>query len=178
MEIWRDIQGYEGIYQVSNEGRVKSLERDVIKTNNGKEYVCHKKEVIRSPHFTRTNYSVYDLWKDNKVTQVTTHHLVAEAFLPNPSGYSVVHHIDEDPRNNKVENLMWMSVEDHRALHDNSHKKKVLQYTLDGELIKTWSSTAECGRNGYDIGNIAKCCSPKYKSYKTYRGYIWKYQRL
>ena len=177
MEEWRDIQGYEGIYQVSNEGRVKSLERDIKKTCGGKEYMCHKNEAIRKPHFNGNNYEIYDLWRENKVVQVLTHHLVANAFVPNPHKYKVVHHIDENTRNNRAENLMWIADEEHRTLHDNERKKKVYQHTIDGELIKVWDCIAECGRNGFDIGNISKCCSPKYNSYKTYKGYIWKLER-
>ena len=176
MEQWRDIKGYEGLYQVSNEGRVKSVERDMIKTYNGVEYKCHRKEAIKKPHIIRCNgfnRSAHDLWKDNVREQLQTSHLVALAFIPNPNGYTVVHHKDHNPMNNCVENLEWISDDEHRLLHDGEHKKKIYQYSIDGELIKVWESIAECVHSGFDRANISKCCNPKYVHYKTYKGFKW-----
>lgn len=176
MEIWKDIQGYEGIYQVSNEGRVKSLGRNFIKTNRGKEYICHKKELIRNPHKTRSGYLVYELWKNNEMQPFTIHYLVAQHFIPNPNNYGVVHHINHNKCDNRVENLVWMSDEEHRKMHDSERCKVVLQLTTEGELVREWKSATEAGRVlGIDGTVICRCCNPKHKSYKTYKGYIWKH---
>lgn len=182
MEEWKDIQGYEGIYQVSNYGRVRSLERDVIKSFSGREYIAHLKEAIKTPHILMINGNkrlMCGLWKENKGAELQVSHLVAEAFVPNPNGYTVVHHIDHDSTNNRAENLIWISDEEHRALHGNERKKQVYQYTLDDKLVKIWSSIIDASKElGFDGANISKCCSPKYKSYKTYKGYKWRLEKI
>ncbi len=156
MEIWRDIQGYEGIYQVSNYGRVKSLKF-------GKERV-----LINNVH--KSGHHFVDLCVNNEKKHIQVYFLVAEAFIPNPNGYDVVHHIDHNPSNNRVENLVWMSKNEHNALHNG---KKVYQYTCDGTLIKEWASLAEVERElGYKNQNISACCNGKIKRYK---GYVWRY---
>lgn len=177
MEEWRDIQGYEGLYQVSNHGRVKSLERDVeIPSKLGKLYIRHQKEKIKAPHRNNNGYIIYDLCKNNETKSFLIHQLVAQVFIPNPNGYDVVHHKDENLENNSVENLLWMNDELHRALHDKKHEKPINQIDkVTGEVIHQWNSVSEAARTlGIDQGNISKCCSDKYPYYKTYKNYIWK----
>lgn len=103
MEIFKDIKGFEGLYQVSNYGNVKSLER-VIEDNNG-YYI--KKEKILTPTINSSGYYHTILRKDGKSIGVYIHRLVAEAFIPNPNNYKQVNHKDEDKTNNKVDNLEW-----------------------------------------------------------------------
>ena len=175
MEIWRDIEGYEGLYQVSNEGRVRSLDRDIEKIRNGKKFISHLKGRIKKQD-GRINkrYICHYLWKNGEQDWFLVHQLVAKAFIPNPNGYTVVHHKDNNPENNYVENLEWISDEDHRLLHTNEKSKQIYQYNLDGDLVKIWSSIKECGRNGFDTANVSRCCNPKYESYKTYKGFKWR----
>ena len=118
MEEWRDIEGYEGLYQVSNEGRVKSLERDIEVMNIlfGSQ-IRHLKEKYIKPKVNSSNRLQVRLWKDGVKEQKQIHVIVAEAFIPNPNECDVVHHIDHNPQNNSVDNLIWMTKEEHSAMH-------------------------------------------------------------
>jgi hypothetical protein len=108
-EIWKDIEGYEGYYQVSNMGRVKSLAREVI-CNNGIRIL---KEKIRKQHTNRhLGYNYVMLSKDNKQINYRVHRLVADAFIPNPYKKPQVNHIDKVKTNNKVYNLEWCTQEE------------------------------------------------------------------
>lgn len=107
-EIWKDIEGYEGLYQVSNLGRVKSLERK-CKVLNGYRTV---NERIRSLNKNRYGYITVSLNKNNKTKICTIHRLVAIAFIENPENKIQVNHIDGDKSNNTVDNLEWVSQEE------------------------------------------------------------------
>ena len=100
MEIWKDIKGYEGKYQISNKGRVKSL-------GNNKT----KKEKIRDGKIDNRGYKRISLCKNGKEKKYSIHRLVAQAFLPNPDNLPVVNHKDENKLNNNVENLEWCTQE-------------------------------------------------------------------
>lgn len=104
-EIWRDIVGYEGLYQVSNLGRVKSLERLVHKNAGGRimhNYVAHIKEKILTNTSNDKNYLTVTLSKDKKPDIFLVHRLMAYAFLPNPNNLSDINHKDENPSNNFI----------------------------------------------------------------------------
>lgn len=102
-EIWKDIEGYEGLYQVSNLGNVKSLRKRIDK---GK---CHRyfDEKILKPIETNRGYLRVKLCKDRKIKKIRVHRLVAEAFIKRPE--LEVNHIDGNKKNNKVENLEWVT---------------------------------------------------------------------
>lgn len=115
-EIWRDIKGYEGKYQVSNLGRVKSLER----TDNNNHKVKEKELKIISD---KDQYSIINLYQNGKNKTCRIHRLVASAFIPNPNNYPVINHKDENRTNNRIDNLEWCT-----SKHNNnygSHNKKV-----------------------------------------------------
>ena len=103
MEIWEDIEGYEGIYQVSSLGKVKSL-----------NFNHTKKEKILKPFFNRDGYLSVNLYKEGKRKQYLVHRLVAKVFIPNPENKLEVNHKDEDKTNNKVENLEWVTSKENR----------------------------------------------------------------
>ena len=102
-EIWKDIKNYEGCYQVSNLGRVRSLTRKV-NTYNG---VRITKGKLLKPLKTNRNYLRVCLKKNQKGKYVSIHRLVATAFIPNPNNYNVINHIDSNTYNNSVNNLEW-----------------------------------------------------------------------
>ena len=168
-EEWKDIKGYEGLYQVSNMGRVKTLANDK-----------YRKEKIRKLRFDKDGYLQLNFNQNKEKETPKVHRLVAEAFIPNPENKSEVHHIDKSKTNNCVENLIWVTPEEHAALHSgdetrNKPSKKVEQYTLDGKLIKVWESACQIQREkGYKQSSIWACCNRK-PHHKTAYGFIWAY---
>lgn len=169
-EVWKDIEGYEGLYEISNLGNVKSLVN-----HNGVS-----REKILNPTIVK-GYKKVNLYKNKTSKIYAVHRLVAQAFLPNPHKLPCINHKDENKQNNVVINLEWCTNKyntnygtciERRA---KSKSKKVYQYSKDGVLISVWESTKECQRNGYDQGNVASCCIGKRKSH---RGYIWSYTPL
>lgn len=104
-EIWKDIQGHEGYYQVSNKGRVMSLERKV-KIRNGYRTVFNK---VRKPFKTKEGYFQICIYENNNYKPYLIHRLVAQAFIPNPDNKPHVNHIDGDKTNNNSWNLEWVT---------------------------------------------------------------------
>lgn len=177
MEAWKDIEGFNGKYQVSNFGNVRSFS----KWKNGK---------LLKPGMTSTGYFYVNLVKDgrNSVTQKRVHRLVASAFIENARSFPEVNHKDGNKLNNNVDNLEWVSREENirhaykigliskRLGKDNSSSKVVLQKDKNGNLIKTWDSVADIHRElGYSMNGIICCCNKKPK-YHTAYGYVWEYK--
>lgn len=108
-ETWKPIVGYEGLYEVSSMGRVKSLKRTVI-AKNGTRMEVEERILKQFPGVG--GYLYLSLSKHGKIKSFTVHRLVATAFIPNPKNLSDVNHKDEDKTNNSVDNLEWMSHKD------------------------------------------------------------------
>ncbi len=168
-EEWRDIEGLEDWYEISNLGRVKSIDhRKILKTNvNNKGY-----ETIT---FTFQNKTIHKL----------IHRLVAQAFIPNPKKLPQVNHIDGNKLNNNVKNLEWCTGSENMkhafrtGLRKNAKgiesvlAKEVEQYDSEGNFLKRYGSIREASRK-IDITNQAIVRCLKGKS-KTSGGYVWKY---
>jgi hypothetical protein len=215
MEIWKPIKDYEGLYEVSNLGRVKSL-----------NYNRTKKEGMLKLFEDKDGYLMVNLSKDKITYQFKIHRLVAETFIPNPENKPCVDHINTIKNDNRVENLRWVSCKENSnneltkkhineslprgenhflygkkhseetkrkmsESHKNKkiseeHKKKlsdankgkhkgikIVQLSLDNELIKIWSSGCEAEKEGkFNKGNINSCCKGRLK---THKGYKWMY---
>lgn len=160
-ELWKDIKGYEGLYQVSNLGRVKSLARHKTSRYNNEE-------IIMTNSLAKNYYQVA-LCKNGKVSRKRVNRLVAQAFIPNPNNLPYVNHKDENKLNNCVDNLEWCTPK----YNSRYSSPKINQYDENYNLLKTWNSCIEIQETlNIDKGNIFKVCQGKRK---TAGGYIWKY---
>lgn len=106
MEIWKDIEEYEGLYQVSNLGRVRSLDRVV--EGKSSSIRLHRGKIL-SPGVNSTGYYMVVLCKDGHTHAYTIHRLVSNTFIPNPNNYTHINHKDENKLNNNIKNLEWCS---------------------------------------------------------------------
>ena len=106
-EIWEDINGYKSLYQISNKGNVRSLDRIIFRKN---KIPIHVRGKTLTAVIAPNGYPVVALWKDNRGKTVYIHRLVAETFIPNPHDYPIINHKDENKANNCVENLEWCNI--------------------------------------------------------------------
>lgn len=145
-EIWKDIEGYEGYYQISNYGRVKSLER--YKSNYSKLQLVPER--ILSQGTKENGYKVIILYKDNKGKNNYIHRLVAQAFLPNPNDLATVNHKDGNKANNHLSNLEWASYAEnnrHARLTGLSKPRgKEIEIVYENGETKKFPSISKCAR--------------------------------
>jgi len=173
-EQWRDIRGYEGLYQVSNFGRVKSLSR--------KAGFVFLREKVMKPTLAKNGYLSVML-SNNKQKRVYVHRLVAEAFVPNPNNYLYVNHKDENKTSNVAWNLEWCT--HNYNLNYGTHNKRlserkkgqktksILQLTTDGRTVKEWTSIKEAAeQNGLNPSNISAVL---HGYQNTCGGYVFKF---
>ena len=169
-EIWKDIQDYEGLYKVSNLGRIKSLPR------NG---TINQDRILKQ---TKDNngYLIVGLHKNNTVKKTSVHRIVAKAFIKNVENYDVINHKDGNKQNNRVDNLEWCTQKYNvkeairLGLQVPHNKKKVLQFNKNEEFIKEYESICEAERiTKIYQANISRCCM---KQRKTAGGFVWRYK--
>lgn len=166
-EEFKPIKDYEGLYEISNYGRVKSLEK-----NNG--FVYQNNKILKAP-IDKDGYLRYCLAKNKNNKYIYGHRLVAEAFIPNPNNLPQINHKNEIKNDNRVDNLEWCTNKYNVNYGSRNQKvsKIVNQYDLQNNFIKTWCSMSEAARKlKLDSSAIAKCCRGKLK---TCGNYIWKY---
>lgn len=186
-EIWRPIKGYEGLYEVSNLGRVKSIERYIL---SGKGYGLHKYggKVLKSG--SSNGYLRVSLCKDKHIGHFSVHRLVAEAFIPNPDSKPEIDHINTVRNDNRVENLQWVTKQEN-ARNPISSKKRRDNWRsgaekLKGRLnkksipivavnIKTgevvfYDCLKDAFRNGFNLGHVCECIHGKRP---THKGFKW-----
>lgn len=179
METWRHVIGYEGLYEVSNTGKIRSLFR-------------YKKELKRI--ITKNGYERVQLFKNKVGTWLAVHRIVAEAFCEHPADCNIVNHKDECKTNNNANNLEWVTsvynnvygtrlkrmVENtdysKRCINNENQikacSKPISQYTKEGVFIRDWNSASECHRaTGIDIAHIREVCLGRRK---TAKGYVFR----
>lgn len=177
-EIWKDIEGYEGLYQVSNFGRVRS-------------YKQSKKGKILKPKLNSGGYCIIGLFKNGLQRKMLIHRLVAECFLYNVENKPFIDHINTIRTDNRVENLRWVTTKEnqnnpltikYRKEHtewcvkgEKHHRNKpIIQYDKDGNFIKEWPSIRESSKqNNVNEQNISACCRGKIK---TAGGFVWRFK--
>ena len=188
IEIWKtavyDGIVYEGLYKVSNWGRILSL-----------NYNHTGKPGLMNPGKDTNGYSMVILWKNGEPKTIKVHRLVAQTFLPNPENKPCINHkiegdegktinmvfFNEDGTIDKERTTIeWATYKENndygtrteraaKARINGKKSKKVLQFTLDGEFVREWESTMECGRNGFCQSHVAACCRGERKSHKGFR---------
>lgn len=196
-EIWKDIEGYEGLYQVSSLGRVKRLCKP--------KYGDH----ILKGAPDRNGYLRVRLYRNGEGSSIYIHQLVAKAFVPNPRGLNTVSHLDETRDNNVASNLAWATQKENanmpmfkkrlserlkkdliegdiRNKHiaalskawrkgaDNHSSKSVVQFDVNGNIIAEYPSQLEASKKtGISNNRISSCCLG---NNKTAGGFIWKFK--
>ena len=184
MEEWRDVVGYEGLYQVSNHGRVKSLDRQV-RNKNGMTLI--RGQILSPGHVGyKGQYCQVALWKENQKKLYLVHRLVAVAFHPNPDNMPEVNHIDENTLNNRADNLEWITMERNKrygtCIQRGAEKRRgkpigghpILQYTTEGVFIAKHASAIEAAAHvGGNNSLICRCANGKLKSSC---GFVWKWE--
>ena len=162
IEVFRNIKGYEGLYQVSNKGRVFSL----------------KSRKFLSPFITYNGYQKINLYNGNKkIKKEYIHRIVALVFIPNPEQKSQINHINEIKTDNSVKNLEWMTAKENVNYGNRNKKasksknKPILQYTIEGKFITEYSSLNEV-MSLFNKG-VGDCLRGRNK---TSGGFVWKYK--
>lgn len=168
MEIWKDVKGYEGLYQVSNLGNVKSLR-------------CGKNLALS---YDSKKYLTAHLCVKGKDKRIKVHKLVALAFIPNYNNFSQVNHKDENKENNKVENLEWCdnfyncnygTRNNKISVSRKKQLKQIYQFTINGDFIKQWESAAQIKEKlNISKSSVYRCCEG---IYLQAGGYVWKYKK-
>ena len=189
IEVWKtavyDGEVFEGLYKISNLGRILSL-----------NYKNTGKSELLEPYERKDGYFQVGLSKNGEKKDCLVHRLIAETFLPNPENKPQVNHkiegkegksiniviFNEDGTVNKERTTIeWVTPKENNdygtrnervsdaQINDPNKSKKVLQFTLDGEFVREWESIAECGRNGFNRSNVSACCRGKQKTHKGFR---------
>lgn len=170
--VWKPIEGFEGLYEISNFGQVRNNKGEILKHG-----------------IKRTNCTCYKnvrLWKDGKYHNKYVHRLIAEAFIPNPENLPFINHKDEDGTNNLIENLEWCTREynvNYGTARERQAKKirgtvsekrkPVIQYSLDGNIVAYHPSITLAAEDiSGSTSAISQVCNGKRRSYK---GFLWKY---
>ena len=184
-EIWKDIKGYEGYYQISNLGRVKSLPR----LRKAKNNFISKEKILKNQNNSQGYFRI-DLKVNGKKQRFFVHRLVAEHFLNKPMGCNIVNHLDCNPHNNKIDNLEWTTLKGNsehmkklgkdkrtytwiKKLTETQRKingKKVMGISIDGKTILKYDAVREVKKDGFSPSSVSCCCN---KKRKTHKGFIW-----
>lgn len=183
-EVWKDVVGYEGLYQVSNLGRVKMLSRNVLANKS----VRTIKEHIITQHISQKGYLYVCLWDNNKGKKVYVHKIVLSSFLRGKGIGEECNHLNENRTDNRLNNLEWCSHKyninygERTKKHSKSMKNHkslsvpVIQLSLNNEYIAEYPSLREAGRvMNRSFTSIKECCKGRCKSAF---GFKWMYKQI
>ena len=173
-EIWKDIEGYTGIYQVSNLGRVRSLDRDVVGKNGVTQ---HYKAGFKTQRQDKDGYLRVSLSKRGKSKGFGVHRLVAQAFIPNPDNLPQVNHRDENPSNNKADNLEWCTQSYNNAYGNRMNRVRdkiavaVIATNIKTGKVREFESMYDCSMfisGNHSTGRIYEVLNGKRSQFKGY----------
>lgn len=145
MELWKDLEGYEGYYQISSQGRVKALYREVINKNGQTQHYPEKLLTPETYQMPNSWYQRVTLSRNHKTTRFLVHRLVAQAFLPNPERKEFVNHLDNNGLNNFVDNLEWCT-----------HSENMLHAQKQGRLFESQSKGGKEGGRVHHIRRLER----------------------
>ena len=181
MEYWKDVPDYEGFYQASNYGRIKSLARIIQDKNGFKKRISER---VLKQSISKDGYCLVSLHKAGNSTVYKVYQLVAKIFIDNTENKETVNHIDENKLNNHIKNLEWATRKEqanhgtrtqrssnNRLNHPNQSKAIRATHKITQEVV-IFPSMMEAQRNGFCISNICLCCQGKQKYHKNYK---WEY---
>jgi len=174
MEIWKSVIGYEGRYEVSNLGRVRSLNRKTAHKN----FVAYRKGKVMSQSLDKDGYLLLRLC-NGRCLMKKVHRLVAMAFIPNPKNKPCINHIDNNPSNNHVNNLEWVTYKENSIYRDKQGRngswrryRPVIQFTVDNKKIAEYKSIKSAV---HETGIVTISDALKGRQH-TAGGYIWEYK--
>lgn len=172
VEVWKDIEGYEGLYEVSSHGRVRSLDRVQVGRGHTKPRLF--KGIVLSTFLTQAGYLAVGFMVHRKHKYMLVHRLVAEAFIPNPDNLPQINHKDEDKTNNHVENLEWCTNQYNMVYGTRlermikSKLRPIEQLTLEGEHVAFHDRIENCGFNYSTVYRAARHGTQSH-------GYRWRF---
>lgn len=184
-EKWANVRGYEGLYKISNYGRLKHLPFSVYGLNSP---CVNVEEKIKKPNLMSKGYYVYELWKENKRKVFLLHRLLASIFIPNPLMLPQINHIDGNKQNNNISNLQWCTPREN-TIHaikvlgvangrnykfgkEHYRSKPVCAVNENGEILMKFDCMQDAYRQtGIRESGISSCVNGKQK---TAGGLIWK----
>lgn len=182
MEVWKSIPGFDGVYDASNIGRIRSIDRYITQTNG---IIRFQKGIVLKQRTDKDGYLNVELNKNNSRKFCRVNRLIALTFIPNddPKNKTQVNHKNEfDKNDNSVSNLEWCTVRENNVYGTRiirmarAQSKCVYQYSKKLEFIKKWDSLMQVEQQlGFNHSNISACCNGKRK---THKGYIWSYTKL
>ncbi len=181
--MWREVDGFEGYYEVSDTGEVRSVDRYVKNTRGrhaGIERFLHgaiMRQTLNTCNNGSGGYYVVNLHKNGMSSVIPVHSIIAKAFIPNPDNMPTVNHIDGNKQNNEISNLEWVSYSD-----NNTHALRlglrsprgcrVSQYSKDGVFLREYKSVSEAARiSGVSRGMISHCINGRLKHASSF---VWK----
>lgn len=183
VEIWKPIPGYEGFYELSNMGYIRSI--GFIRNLNGKYYKRRSPRILKNGK-DKDGYVICALCKNGKTKTFRVHRLIAEVFVENPNSYPQINHKNEIKDDNRASNLEWCTAAYNnnygskpsllsKSLRNNIKKSKpIIQLTLDGEFVAEYPSAKEAKRRT-GIFNITLACNHS-NGYSTAGGYLWRWK--
>lgn len=170
--MYKAIKGYEGVYEINELGQVRSVDR-IVKLKDGS---IRKRQGKKLKLFVnKLGYSTIRLQKNGIAKTYLVHRLVAEAFLPNPDSLLEIHHLNHDRKDNRIQNLMWVSRSEQRDEHwraaqskTKGNRLRVVGNGIDKIYNSAKAVERELGVNRYDVMRVAKGIYKKTKGYKIY----------